>query len=221
VAPYRDRPDAGRRLAADLAGYLGSPVTVLAVPRGGVPVASVVADRLAAPLDVLVVRKIGAPGNVEYGIGAVAEGVAPFLDRAALRELGLRPADLDVAVRSQTEGVDRLVRRFRGSRPPPEVEGRVAILVDDGMATGGTVRLAARALRRRRPGRLVVAVGVSSKEAIDALRPIVDEVVCPLVPPELLAVGEWYREFPQVGDDEVVALLARHAGRVAPAVPGP
>ncbi|MGP8072324.1 MAG: phosphoribosyltransferase [Thermoplasmata archaeon] len=218
-APYLNRAEAGRRLAEALESYRWRPVTVLALPRGGVPVASVVADRLGAPLDILVVRKVGAPGNREFGLGAVAEGGLRFLDRALLGELGLRPEDMEPEVRVQMEEVVRIARRLRGGRPPSPLEDRTVILVDDGMATGGTVRCAIQAVRLQRPSRLVIAVGVSSREAIEALRPLVDEVVCPLVPPRLFAVGEWYREFPQVEDSEVARLLERHWGMDAARVP--
>jgi putative phosphoribosyl transferase len=212
-APYRDRADAGRRLADELEKYRGPMLTVLGLPRGGVPVASVLADRLEAPLDILVVRKIGAPGNREYGLGAVAEGEVRFLDRRIIRELGLVPEDLEAEIRFQTEEVARLARRLRGGRPPSPLQGRTAILVDDGMATGGSVRAAVEAVRLQRPSQVVVAVGVSSRQAVRVLRPLVEEVVCPIVPPILFAVGEWYREFPPVLEGEVTALLERHWAR--------
>jgi len=209
-APYLNRADAGRRLADQLAPHRLGRATVLALPRGGVPIASVIADRLNASLDILVVRKVGSPGNREYGLGAVAEGGIRYMDWDRVRELGLAPEQLDAEIRTQTEEVDRLARHFRGGRSPPALQGRAVVLVDDGMATGGTVRCAVEAVRLRRPSRLVLAVGVSSREAVEDLRPLVDELVCPLVPPMLFAVGEWYREFPQVSDAEVVTLLQRH-----------
>jgi putative phosphoribosyl transferase len=212
-APYHNRADAGRRLAEALSHFHREPVVVLALPRGGVPIAAVIADRLNAPLDVLVVRKVGAPGNREYGLGAVAEGGVRYLDWSRVRELDLRPESLDSEIRTQTEEVDRLARRLRSGRPAPDLKDRTVILVDDGMATGGTVRCAVDAVRLQRPRRLVLAVGVSSQEAIETLRPLVDELVCPLVPPMLFAVGEWYREFPQVSDAEVVSLLEHHWAR--------
>jgi putative phosphoribosyl transferase len=209
-APYLNRRDAGVQLAEALDRYRGSSSTILALPRGGVPLGSAVADRLEAPLDILVVRKVGAPGNREYGVGAVAEGGLRYLDRAAIRELGLTPEDLEPEVRHQLEEVVRLARHLRGGRPASSLQGRTVILVDDGMATGATVQCAIQAVRLQRPGRVVVGVGVSSHEAVEALRPLVDEVVCPLVPRRLFAVGEWYREFPQVSDTEVALLLERH-----------
>ncbi|MGD0256858.1 MAG: phosphoribosyltransferase family protein [Thermoplasmata archaeon] len=209
-APYLDRADAGRRLAAEIGPRRFSRAIVLALPRGGVPIASVIAERLNAPLDILVVRKVGAPGNREYGLGAVAEGGVRYVDWDRVRELGLSPGQLDPEIRSQTEAVDQLARHLRGGRSPPDLEGRTVVLVDDGMATGGTVRCAVDAVRLQRPGRLVLAVGVSSREAAQELRPRVDDLVCPLIPPLLFAVGEWYREFPQLTDAEVLATLHRH-----------
>ncbi|MGA8542123.1 MAG: phosphoribosyltransferase family protein [Thermoplasmata archaeon] len=209
-APYRDRTEAGQRVADALESYHGQTTTVLGLPRGGVPIAAVIADRLAAPLDILVVRKVGAPGNAEFGLGAVAEGPVRYLSHTSLREWGIRPDELESDVRRQEEEVERLARRLRGGRSFPDLQNRVVILVDDGMATGGTVRAAIEAVRLHRPSRVVVAVGVSSREAIRALRPLVDEVVSPIVPPVLFAVGEWYRDFPPVSEAEVMALLQRH-----------
>ena len=210
AGPYLPRAEAGLRLAEALERYRGRPVTVVALPRGGVPLASIVAGRLGAPLDILIVRKVGAPGNREFGLGAVAEGGVRFLDPVLVRELGLEPEDLEPEIRAQTEEVARLARRLRGGRPPVPLQNRVAVLVDDGMATGGTVKCAVQAVRLRLPSEVVVAVGVSSREALRSLESVADAVVCPLVPPELYAVGEWYREFPQVSDAEVVRLLERH-----------
>jgi putative phosphoribosyl transferase len=209
-APYQNRTDAGHRIADALTSYVSSSVTVLALPRGGVPVASVIADRLLAPLDILVVRKIGAPGDREYALGAVSEGGIRFLDRERMQALGLTPADLGSEIRARTEEVDQLARRLRGGGAAPRLEGRTVVVVDDGMATGATVRSAVQSVRLQRPERVVVAVGVSSAQAIEALRPLVDEVVAPLVPPRLFAVGEWYRDFPQVSEAEVIEILARH-----------
>jgi putative phosphoribosyl transferase len=208
--PYRNRAEAGERLASALTAYRGAQPLVLALPRGGVPIAAIVAARLGGDLDLLVVRKVGAPGNPEYGLGAVAEGGVTFLDRPRIHEFGLRPEELDGEVQVQLEEVTRLARRLRGARPPPSVRGRAVVLVDDGIATGGTVRGAVEATRLGGPAKVVVAVGVSSREAVRELRPRVDDFVCPLVPEQLYAVGEWYREFPQVSDEEVARLLAKH-----------
>jgi putative phosphoribosyl transferase len=210
---FVDRTEAGRRLADRLTRYAGPAVTVLALPRGGVPVAAVIAERLDAPLDVFVVRKVGAPGNLEYGLGAVAEGEAPLLDLERIHELGLEPRDLEPEIREQCREVESRVRRYREGRPPPPIEGRTVILVDDGLATGSTALAAVRALRVLRPRRIVLAVGVASVEARDTLSREVDELVCPCVPASFLAVGAWYRDFPPVADEEVLRILRRHRSR--------
>lgn len=217
-APYLNRLEAGQRLAEALAGHRGEPVTVVALPRGGVPLGAVIADRLRAPLEVLVVRKIGAPGNREFGLAAIAEGGIQYLDHTLLEEFGITRQELQSEIRAQTEEVERQVRAFRGGRAPPDLADRTVILVDDGMATGVTVRAAVEALRLKRPRRLIVAVGVSSKEAAETLRRLADELVCPLVPSRLFAVGEWYREFPQVSDAEVLRLLERQRAGAPPPI---
>jgi putative phosphoribosyl transferase len=206
---YADREAAGRQLASRLGPYARRPSTVLALPRGGVPIAAIIAERLHAPLDVLVVRKVGAPGNPEYGLGAVAEGGIVLIDDDRVQELGLTRKDLSVEIARQQQEVAERALRYRGDRPPAPVEGRVAILVDDGLATGVTARAAVRAVRARRPAAVVLAVGVAARESRDALARLVDELVCPCVPPLFMAVGEWYRNFPQVSDEEVGRLLAR------------
>lgn len=215
---FKDRAEAGERLADRLARFAQREVVVLALPRGGVPVAEVVASRLRAPLDVFVVRKVGAPGNPEYGLGAVTEGGTVLLDQERAEELGLRSRDLDQEVRRQLQEVTRRVQRYRGDRPALALEGRIVLLVDDGLATGGTARSAVRALRMRRPERLVLAVGVAAPAAYDLLAAEVDEIVCPCVPQTFFAVGEWYRDFSEVTDEQVLAILGRQARPIAGAV---
>src|SRR4051812_27453102 len=158
---FRDRADAGRRLAFATRRYRDEAPVVLALPRGGVPVAYQIARALSAPLDVWGARKIGAPGHQELGLGAVAEGGETYLNEELMDEIGVSPDEVADVVARKTREMDAQVRRLRQGRPPPEIEGRTVILVDDGIATGGTARAALRALRRRRPGRLVLAIPVA------------------------------------------------------------
>jgi predicted phosphoribosyltransferase len=213
-SPYfENRIEAAERLAELLSNPPRRAPTVLALPRGGVPMAAVIAERLHAPWDLFVVRKVGAPGNPEYGLGAVTEGGTVLIDEERARDLGLGPGDLAGEIRDEQAEVARRVRKYRGDRPALPLEGRAVILVDDGLATGATARAAVRALRLHCPRTLTIAVGVASREAIDMLRTEVDEIVCPCRPPWFAAVGEWYREFDQVSDDEVMELLEREHAR--------
>ncbi|MCO5169718.1 MAG: phosphoribosyltransferase [Planctomycetes bacterium] len=205
---YRDRPEAGRRLGAGLAARVRDPV-VLALPRGGVPVAYEVAEALHAPLDVVVVRKLGAPGQGELAMGAIASGGARVLNEDVLRALGLREEDVAAVEAQEREELRRRERDCRGDRPFPPLAGRTAVLVDDGLATGATMRAAVAAVRQRGPAAVVVAVPVASREAIELLRGEADEVVSLAAPPSFFAVGQWYEEFGQTSDAEVRALLAR------------
>lgn len=205
-----DRAEAGRRLADRLERLRGEAPTVLALPRGGVPVAAEIAGRLGVPLDVFVVRKIAAPGEPEYALGAVAEGAPPWLDLERVRALGLAPGDLAAEIDRERVEVDRRVLKYRGGRPAPPVEGRTVIVVDDGLATGATALVAVRAVRARRPRRLLLAVGVASFEAHALLAREVDELVCLSVPRPFFAVGNFFRDFPQVSDAQMRALLERH-----------
>jgi putative phosphoribosyl transferase len=204
---FRDRQEAGELLAARLLRYREEGPVVLGLPRGGVPVAFEVARALKAPLDVWVVRKVGVPWQPELGMGAVAEGGKVFVSREIIDLAGVTNAELMEVVRRESAEVARRVRRFRGERPAPELEGRTVILVDDGIATGGTVRAAIRALRRQRPRRIVLAVPVAAAEILAELRPQVDDLVCLLSPRQLFAIGGWYEDFGQVDDAEVIALL--------------
>jgi putative phosphoribosyl transferase len=206
--PLRDRAEAGRELAERLRGRVGDRPIVLALPRGGVPVGYEIARRLGAPLDVLVVRKVGAPGNPEYGLGAVSEGGVALLDEARVREAGYLPSDLAPTLRRETEEVRRRVERFRQGRPLPDLSARTVVLVDDGVATGGTVVAAVRAVRALRAARVVIALGVCPEETLGRLREVADEVVSLRVPTVFFAVGEWYVRFEPVEDAEVDRLLA-------------
>lgn len=204
-------------LARELAGYQGDPaLVVLALPRGGVPVGFEVAQALGAPLDVLVVRKLGAPGQEELAIGAVASGGLQVLNEYVLGELGLGEETVARAAEAAREEIARRERLYRGDRAPIDVEGRTVVLVDDGLATGATMRVAARAVRARRPRRLVIAVPVAAAQTCEELRSDADEVVCAWTPWPFLAVGAWYADFEQTTDDDVRDLLARAAVDRAP-----
>jgi putative phosphoribosyl transferase len=205
---YLDRRDAGRQLAEHLLSLAPQDPVVLGLARGGVPVAYEVAQALGAPLDVLVVRKIGAPGDPEYGIGAIAEGGVRVLDEDALRRLFVSHEELEAAIARAETQIDERVARYRGERPPLAVEGRAVIIVDDGLATGGSARAALRAIRERKPRRLILAVPVGAPESVAALQTEADDVVCALEPESLRAVGAWYEDFAPTRDEEIVALLA-------------
>jgi predicted phosphoribosyltransferase len=214
---FQDRRHAGRELAAQLPGLAHERPIVLALPRGGVPVAVEVAGALDAPLDVLTVRKLGAPQNPELAVGALAEGGTAVLDAVSARRMGMTQAQFDRIVERETRELHRRTERFRDGWEPLDVRGRTVILVDDGLATGLSDLAAVRALRRRGAARIVVAVPVGSREAIAMLGEECDEVVCHTIPPELLGVGYWYEDFHPVSDEEVLALLAAAGARVPPA----
>ena len=207
----RDRTEAGVRLAERVDRYRDERPVVIALPRGGVPVAFEIARRLRAPLDVLIVRKIGAPGNPEYGLGALVEDGTRYLDDRRVREAGYTRHDLDRTIATELEEVRRRAREYRRGRPPLEVQDRCVILVDDGVATGGTVRAAIRSVRSRHPRRLLVALGVCPPDTLRELRAEADEVVALIVPESFFAVGEWYSRFDQVSDAEVLRLLDQGA----------
>ncbi|MFD7686758.1 phosphoribosyltransferase [Streptomyces sp. NPDC059781] len=214
---FRDRRQAGRELAARLRerqdeGALPDPV-VLALPRGGAAVAVEVAGALDAPLDVLVVRKIGAPFHEEFGVGAMAGDGVPLLDEDALRRLGIDEADLAPVVERERTELRRREQRYRQGRPAPALRGRTVIVVDDGLATGSTARAALRALRAQDPGRLVLAVPVGATEGVALMRSEADEVVCLHEPAAFMAVGQWYEEFDQLTDDDVLDALHQRQPR--------
>jgi putative phosphoribosyl transferase len=209
---YRDRTDAGRRLAAALEEYADAGgVVVLALPRGGVPLAFEVAARLHAPLDVYVVRKLGVPGHEELAMGAVAGDGTVVADEALIESLGItREAFDDVVCRELVE-LHRREVAYRDGRPPLHLAGKTLIVVDDGLATGATMRAAALALRRRGPAAIVVAVPVAAARTCEELRAVADRIVCPFTPVPFRAVGLHYDDFGQTGDDEVNGLLRRAA----------
>ena len=205
---FRDRHDAGRRLAERLTKYAGrDDVVVLALPRGGVPVGFEVARALDAPLDVMVVRKLGVPGQEELAMGAIASGGVRVLNEEVIQMLHLPDESIARVAASESDELERRETAYRGDRPMPELEGRTVILVDDGVATGSTIRAAIAALREQRPGRLVVAVPTAPPEVCELLRQEADELICLLSPENFMAISIWYDEFGQVEDDEVRSLL--------------
>ncbi|HJU24908.1 MAG TPA: phosphoribosyltransferase [Casimicrobiaceae bacterium] len=204
---FANRREAGQYLAQRLFAYRDDrDVVVLALPRGGVPVGFEVARALHAPLDVFVVRKLGLPGHEEFAMGAIATGDVMVMNPDVPIDNVPKPL-LDTVVARERSELDRRERRYRGERPPLALAGRVAILVDDGLATGSTMLAAATAVRRQQPKKIVVAVPVAAPETCEALRRAVDEVVCAQTPRPFLAVGAWYDDFGQTTDEEVHALL--------------
>jgi predicted phosphoribosyltransferase len=210
---FRDRRQAGALLGEALSAFAGrKDVLVLGLPRGGVPVAAEVARALDVPLDVLVVRKLGAPGREELAIGAIAEGGVRVLNRALVANLGLDPREIDVLAGREERELERRVRIYRGGRGPLPVENRTVIVVDDGVATGATMRAGLQALRVRGAARVIAAAPVGAADSVDALREYADEVVVLETPGWFQAVGQWYEDFGQTSDEEVRACLATQGG---------
>jgi putative phosphoribosyl transferase len=208
--PYRDRREAGQYLAKKLTDYAGrSDVLVLALPRGGVPVAYEVVRALGAPLDVFLVRKLGVPGHEELAMGAIASGGLVLLNQEMVRALGIGPSLINEVISTQRAELERRDRQYRGDRPPPDVRGKMAILIDDGLATGASMRAAVAALRQRHPARIVVAVPIAAPSTCAELGEEVDEIVCARTPEPFRAVGLWYEDFTQTTDEEVRDLLRR------------
>ena len=208
---FANRREAGRVLGALLEPYRALKPTVLALPRGGVPVAYEVARALDAPLDVFVVRKLGAPGNVELAMGAIASGGALMLNEDVLAQLQVDRAELRRVIGVETREVARREAAYRGRHPAAPVEGRPVIVVDDGVATGASLRVALDALRSAAPRHIVAATPVASREAMGLLRKHCDDWVCVMTPDPFSSVGTWYRDFAQVSDDEARMLLDRAA----------
>ena len=210
LTPLHNRAEAGRKLGIKLLRYANrGDVVVLGLPRGGVPVAYEVSRALAAPLDVFIVRKLGAPGYHELAMGAIASGGARVINEDVVASLGIPHFAIERTVVREEEEIERRERLYRGKRPPADVRGKIVIVADDGMATGASMMVALKALGSLRPARLVVAVGVSSPSACFAVGELADECVCVLEPDDLGAISPWYEEFDPTGDEEVCALLAK------------
>jgi predicted phosphoribosyltransferase len=206
--PFADRIEAGKELAGYLQRYAGrADVIVLGLPRGGVPVAAVIAGALRAPLDVFTVRKLGVPGYRELAMGAIASGGARVLDQRLIADLHVPESAVAQVIKEEERELARREQVFRAGRPPLNVAGLIVILVDDGLATGSTMRAAVQAIRDLGPSQVVVAVPVGSDDACRKLEQVADEVICARVPEHFTAVGRWYRDFSETSDSEVSALL--------------
>jgi putative phosphoribosyl transferase len=213
---YRDRADAGRALARMLSTYANRPgAMVLALPRGGVPVGYEVARALGAPLDVFLVRKLGLPGHEELAMGAIASGGVRVLNQDVLAQVRLSPAAIEAVAAREAAELERRERAYRGDRPPPTVRDRTVILVDDGLATGSTMRAAVEALRQQQPARIVMAVPVAAPSACESFHGQVDQTICAMTPEPFFAVGLWYEDFSPTTDAQVRDLLSRAAAPTA------
>ena len=209
---FADRTEAGQKLARKLSAYARrDDVIVLGIPRGGVPVAFEIATELSAPLDVFIARKLGVPGQEELAFGAVASGGVRYLDREIVESLGIAESEIARVTEQERKELERRENAYRGGRPPQKVEGRTAILVDDGIATGASMEAAIAALRQLRPARIVVAVPVAPQSTCKRLRPKVDDLVCLHAPELFYAIGQFYDDFSQLTDAEVIEMLHRGA----------
>jgi len=215
---FRNRTEAGQKLALKLQAYSGQPdVVVLALPRGGVPVGCEVAKALRAPIDVFVVRKLGVPWNPELAMGAVATGGVRVLDEETVRSLAIPSEDIARIAAQEERELERRERSYRGGNSPLPVAGKRVILVDDGIATGSTMRAGVAALRRLQPTRIVIAAPVAPRVTCMMLRKVADEVVCVIEAEDFFAIGEWYEDFSQLSDDEVRSLLGSSSGLISAA----
>jgi putative phosphoribosyl transferase len=212
IVPFADRRQAGKKLATQLVSYANrSDVLVLALPRGGVPVAFEVARALRAPLDVFLVRKLGVPGHEELAMGAIAAGGVRVLNEEVTSQMQISSSAIDEVAGREEQELKRREQLYHGDRAAPGVQGRTVILIDDGLATGSTMRAAATALRQMQPARIIIAVPVAAPETCEEFRSEVDDVVCAATPEPFMAVGAWYSDFEQTTDDEVRELLRRTA----------
>jgi putative phosphoribosyl transferase len=210
--PFRDRTEAGRMLATTLPEYANrDDIVVLALPRGGVPVGYEVAKALNVPLDVFVVRKLGLPGQEELAMGAIASGGARVLNRDLIRALGIPEEVVDQVTREEQRELERREREYRDGRPPIDVRGKTVILVDDGLATGSSMRVAVLALKQKEPAQVIVAVPVAPADSCAELQSVADKVVCAVTPHPFWGVGQWYEDFSQTTDEEVRELRRRAA----------
>lgn len=204
---FQDRQEAGKKLALKLYRYKGEKPYILALPRGGVPVGFEMAEVLQAPLDVIVVRKIGLSGNREFGIGAIAEGGVEVMDEASIEALGIEEDKIKDTVELEEKELERRVKVYRGNESLPQLTDKTAILVDDGMATGITAKAAIEGVKKLNPKKIVLASPVCPIDTAESLQRKVDEVVCLVMPNDFMAVGAWYRNFIQISDEEVIDLL--------------
>lgn len=214
--PLRDRSAAGEKLAQALTKYVDQPnVMVLGLPRGGVPLAYAIAKALHAPLDVFIVRKLGAPDHEELAMGALASGGIRVFNEDVIADLEIPDAWLDIVVSKEQKELDRRTHAYRGDRPPLDVRDKIVLLVDDGIATGATMRVAIAALRQQQPAKIIVAVGVAPLETCELLAREADGIVCLLTPEPFWSVGAWFEDFTETSDDEVRRLLAQGAKNFA------
>ena len=210
---FRDRTEAGKYLATKLLSYKDRPdVLVLALPRGGVPVAFEVAQALRVPLDIFLVRKLGVPGHEELAMGAISTGGVRVLNEDVVDYLGIPEQMIDTIADEELKELKRRELAYRDNRPEPDIKGQTVILIDDGLATGSTIRAAAQALRQQQPARIIVAVPVAAPETCDEYRIGVDEIICAVTPARFFGVGRWYLDFSQTTDEEVRELLERARG---------
>ncbi|WP_133131141.1 phosphoribosyltransferase [Legionella yabuuchiae] len=207
---YRDRLDAGEQLAKKLIRYKNTPdAIVLALPRGGVPVAYKIATELSLPLDVFLVRKLGVPGHRELAMGAIASGEVAFYNQSIISDLNISKEAMDEVIKAESDELERREEAYRGDKLFPNLTNKTIILVDDGIATGATIRAAIQAIRAQNPSRIVLAVPVAPRSTLLELEREVDEIFCPLAPINFYAVGIWYEDFPQTSDDEVREFLSK------------
>lgn len=204
---FKNREEAAKILAKELSEYQGKNPVVLAIPRGGVVIAYEVAKALDAPLDLIIPRKIGAPGNPELAIGAVTEDGTTVLNQRLIAELDITQEYIEMEKKNQIQEIKRRINAYRGDAPPQRLEGKTAILIDDGVATGATVKAAIRSVRKQKPSTIVVATPVGPPDTIDELRREVDRLVCPVIYEPFFAIGQFYEDFSQVSDEEVIRLL--------------